>query len=573
MKKKFISSIICFLLIFNVTTYANESSGSVFDGALENLVVENTSGKAISNVTAISYNNNLYFSLMEVAQKLNKNVVWDKNTNTIDVLDFSQYDLERRNNIVISDSKLDINGELITFEKDVFAKGAIVVEDSIDNIMFEKNSYTKLYPASTTKVMTALIALENGNLQDEVIVSDSVNKLPGDSRRAYIMPGDKLTLEQLLYGLLLHSGNDCALAIAEHIGKSEKNFADMMNKKAKEIGALNTNFVNPHGYHDPNHYTTPRDLALIAIEASKHPEFINIVKTPYYKAVFKNKNGKTKVKEWKTTNLFLRKEYDYVLKGIIGGKTGYTSPARHNLVTISRYNGHNYYCVTLKDSPSQRYMDTKKLLEYAYELRAKRELERKRTIKKIDFNPTIQINNTKLKLNKDTFVAYGEIYTSLDNIKSIFKENIISFDDNSIKIFIDKKQMIFEKISPIIYKSKLMISIEEIADEFNLSLRWDDINKRVVLYDDNITIQVPINNKTIIKNNQEIQMKESTIVLGGHTFVPVEFITNCLGEEIDWGIIRVLKINQESMNFNKNIIDLDKYRNNKEEKMKPPALF
>lgn len=573
MKKNFFSGIVCFILIFNVTAYANESSMNVLEGTFENLVIEDASGKAISNVTAISYNNNLYFSLIEISNKLNKNVIWDKKSNTIDIIDFSQHDLEKGNNVVVSDSKLDIKGELITFHDDVFAEGAIVIEDTIDNIMFEKNGYSKLYPASTVKIMTALLALEKGNLQDEITVSSNVTKLPADSRKAHIMPGDRLTLEQLLYGMLLYSGNDCALAIAEHIGKSEANFADMMNKKAKEIGALDTNFVNSHGYHDSNQYTTPRDLALITIEASKYPEFIKIIKTPYYKAVFKNRNGETKEKDWKTTNLFLRKDYDFVLKGIIGGKTGYTSASRHNLVTLSKYNGHNYYCVTLKDSPNQRYRDTKKLLENSYDLRAKEELKKRRIIKKINIHPIIKINNMKVKLNRDTFMAYDEIYTSLDNINNIFKENKISLIEKSIKVFIDKKQMNFREIKPIIYKGKSMVSVKEIANEFNLRLSWNDTNKRVTLYGNNINIEIPINDKVVTKNNEKIEMKQSTIVLGGHIFVPIDFIANCLGKEVDWGIIKAIKIDAGPVNQYKDIINWNKYRADRKYKIEPLIFF
>lgn len=545
MKKRIFCSIISILLLFNVTAYAQNTSIKPLDVVFENVVIEDYQDHTLSNLTAISHNNNLYFSLMEIAEKLDKKAIWNKETNIVDVLDPNQSDLDMNSNIIVSNSKLDIKAEFINFDEDVTAKGAIVVEDNINNVMFEKNGYTKLYPASTTKVMTALVALENGNLDDEVIVSSSVNKLPGDSRRAFIMPGDKLTLRQLLYGMLLYSGNDCALAIAEHIGKSEKNFADMMNKKAKEIGTTNTNFVNPHGYHDPNQYTTPRDLALIAIEASKHPEFIEIVKTPYYKAVFKNKNGKTKTKNWKTTNLFLRKDYDYELKGIIGGKTGYTEAAGRCLVTLSKYNGHNYFCVVLKDTSSQRYIDTKKLLQDAYNLREERELQRHKSINTINIQPTIHMNDLMIKLDKDTFQAYDEIYTSLDNIKKIFKESNISLSDTSIKVLIDKKLVNFKNINPIIYKGNLMVSIEELANEFGLSFNWDDKENKVLLYGHDTRIEIPIDKKTVTKNNGEIELKDSSIIITGNTFIPVDFITSCLGKDVDWGMIKIIKIDEK----------------------------
>lgn len=545
MKKKILSFIIISILFFNVTAYAQESSIKSLDVVLENVVVEDYEQEAVSTITAISHNNNLYFSLMELAEKLDKKVVWNKEANIIDILQSNQSELDMNSNVIVSKSKLDINVELINFDEAVTAKGAIVVEDNINNIMFEKNGYTKLYPASTTKVMTALVALENGNLDDEVIVSSSVNKLPGDSRRAFIMPGDRLTLRQLLYGMLLHSGNDCAVAIAEHIGKSEKNFAAMMNKKAKEIGTTNTNFVNPHGYHDPNHYTTPRDLALIAIEASKHPEFIEIVKTPYYKAVFKNKNGKTKTKSWKTTNLFLRDGTGYQLEGIIGGKTGYTEAAGRCLVIISKYNGHDYFCAVLKDTSSQRYKDTKKLLQDAYSLREEKELQRHKSINTVNIQPTIYMNDLMINLDKDTFQVGDEIYTSLDNVKNIFKESNIFLSDTSIKVFIDTKLVNFKTMNPIIYKDNLMVSIEDLANEFNLSFNWDDKENRVLLYGHDIRIEIPIDEKKVTKNNREIELKESSIIINGNALVSIDFINCCFGKEVDWGKTKIIKIDEE----------------------------
>lgn len=548
MKKKILSCIVIMVLFFNVTAYSQESSIKPLDVVFENVIIEDFKDQDVSNITAISHNNNLYISIMEISEKLGNKAIWNRETNIVDILALSKSESNANSNIIVSNNELDIKTEFIHFDEVVTAKGAIVVEDNINNVLFEKNGYTKLYPASTTKFMTALVALENGNLDDEVVVSSSVNNLPSDSRKAHILPGDKLTLRQLLYGLMLYSGNDCAVAIAEHIGTSEKNFADMMNKKAEEIGTTNTHFVNSHGYHDPNHYTTPRDLALIAIEASKYPELMEIIKTPYYKAVFKNKNGKTKTKSWKTTNLFLRDDTGYELEGVIGGKTGYTEPAGRCLITLSKYNGHNYFCVVLKDTSSQRYKDTEKLMQDAYSTRQEKELQMHKLVDTLNVQPTIQINDTMIKLDKDTFQVDDEIFTSLDNIRNIYKERNISLSDTSIKVFIDKKQVHFKNMNPIIYKGNLMVSIEDLANELDLSFNWNDKTNKVLMYGKDTRVEIPINSKTIIKNNQEIELMDCSIVVKGNAFIPIDFVNKCFGKNVDWGITKIIQIDEKQAN-------------------------
>ncbi|MBF6841874.1 D-alanyl-D-alanine carboxypeptidase family protein, partial [Acinetobacter baumannii] len=148
-------------------------------------------------------------------------------------------------------------------------------------ILYEKNPHLKLHPASTTKIMTGILAIENGNLNDVVTVDDETPYVIKGSHIA-LEPGEKLTLKDLLYALLIESANDSALVIAKHIAGTAEEFAKMMNDKAKELGALNTNFVNPHGLTDENHLTTAYDLSLIARYAMKNETFREIVSNYTY---------------------------------------------------------------------------------------------------------------------------------------------------------------------------------------------------------------------------------------------------------------------------------------------------
>lgn len=315
-----------------------------------------------------------------------------------------------------------LNDGSISFDEKISANGAIVIEDHSSQVMFEKNSNLKFYPASTVKIMTALLALERGELDDLVTVSSKVNELPNDSRRAHIKPGHQLTLEQLLYGMLLYSGNDSAVAIAEHIGGSEENFIKMMNEKAIELGAENTQFVNPHGYHDPNQYTTPYDLALITKAATKSEAFLEIINKPYYKAVFKDKDGEIIVRHWDTTNQFLKNK-EVNIHGVIGGKTGYTDASKHNLVTITEHAGHQYISVILKGDYWGRYNDTKKMLENAYQLRRIHDQQMKREIFITEGINEIVYNGMPLEHSGESFIFEGSTYISEKLLNHLLSNN------------------------------------------------------------------------------------------------------------------------------------------------------
>ncbi len=232
----------------------------------------------------------------------------------------------------------------------ITAEAAALFSLSDGTVPYYKNIYERLYPASITKVMTALVAIRHGNLEDEVTVTEDAVITEAGATLCHIQPGDRLTLEQLLYGLMLPSGNDAGAAIAVHVAGSISAFADLMNEEARALGATGTHFANPHGLTDENHYTTAYDLYLIFNEAMKEPKFREVVGTSSYYAEYVNSAGETVSQTWKMGNQYLTGEQqapDGVT--VTGGKTGTTSAAGYCLIVSSEADsGEEYISVVLK---------------------------------------------------------------------------------------------------------------------------------------------------------------------------------------------------------------------------------
>jgi len=203
------------------------------------------------------------------------------------------------------------------------------------SILHAENLHEKIYPASTTKLMTAYLALKYGDLDEEVVITKTAQDIPIDSSRAGLRVGDRIVLFDLLHGLLLPSGNDAALAIAEHISGSVEEFVSLMNEEAKLLGATNTQFVNPHGYQDENHFTTAYDLYLMFDACTKQPEFLNIISKPSYELEITQQNGTYRDEKWLQSNWYVN-GYRDVPDGVqvIGGKTGTTDEAGSCLITL-----------------------------------------------------------------------------------------------------------------------------------------------------------------------------------------------------------------------------------------------
>ncbi len=242
------------------------------------------------------------------------------------------------------------------FEKGpvIRASAAVLIEGKTGAVLFAKNPDERRAPASTTKMMTAIVALEKGNLNQKIQVSNLAAGTRGST--IWLRSGDVLTLRELLKGTMLRSGNDGSIAIAEGVSGSVADFATLMNLKAKEIGALNTNFRNPHGLRAPSHYTTALDLAIIARYGLNNTYFAGLVKQ------------KTNILHWeeslKEVNIKNTNKLLWCLEGADGVKTGTTNEAGHCLVASATRNGNQFISVVLNSR--DRWNDSARLLEYAF---------------------------------------------------------------------------------------------------------------------------------------------------------------------------------------------------------------
>ena len=203
-------------------------------------------------------------------------------------------------------------------------------------ILYAKNINERMYPASTTKILTAYTAVKYGNLDDKITVSEKALKIDPDSSVCNLAVGDKLTLRDLLYGLMLRSGNDAAVAIAEGVGGSVEGFVSLMNQEAKALGATSSHFVTPNGLHDDNHYTTIYDMYLITQAAVSDPEVLQFMSASEYEVSYKGKDGGKKTQSWSNTCQYLNgKSTPPEGITVIGAKTGTTGAAGYCLVSYA----------------------------------------------------------------------------------------------------------------------------------------------------------------------------------------------------------------------------------------------
>lgn len=247
-----------------------------------------------------------------------------------------------------------------------YAESAILMEASTGTVLYEKNANAKQYPASITKIMTSLLAVENASLNETVTFShNSVFGIPaGSSIVGGIDENDQYSMEFCLYGLMLLSGNETAIAIAEHVAGSTSAFADMMNQKAKEAGCLNTHFMNPHGLHDENHYTSAYDMAMITKYALQNPNFKRFICTVKYDFP---PTSKGEIRYDKRNHHKMMEGAAYEYEGCIGGKTGYTTDAGSTLVTLAERNGMTLICVVMREDKPSHWVDTATLLDYGFQ--------------------------------------------------------------------------------------------------------------------------------------------------------------------------------------------------------------
>lgn len=327
--------------------------------------------------------------------------------------------MENRKSLPVESNEIENwpNGPLIG------AESAIVMEANTGVILYSKNIHEKLYPASTTKILTCLIAAENSSLNETVTFShDAVFSIPRGSSNMGMDEGQSINMEECLYGILVGSANEVANAVAEHIGGSMDNFAEMMNQKAKELGCMDSHFANANGLHDDNHYTSAYDLATIACAFFQNELLAKIAGTPSYH--FEATPTQPDDFILRTHNRLVNNEYPF--EGLIGGKTGYTDNARQTLVTCAERDGMKLICVVMKEESPNQFTDTIDLLNYGFsnfEIVNVSQNETKYNIDNADFFQTNNdiFGNSKpiLSLNKSSYLILPKTATFEDTESSI----------------------------------------------------------------------------------------------------------------------------------------------------------
>ena len=315
-------------------------------------------------------------------------------------------------------------------ELSIEAKAALMVEVNTGKIIYEKNIEVQNYPASVTKILTAILTIENCDLYEIATVSQSaISQIPSGYVIAPLFVGEEMKIKDLLYALMLKSSNDAAYVLAEHVGGSVEGFSDMMNKKAKEIGCKNSNFVNPNGTHDENQYTTAYDMYLISNYAMKNKIFAEIVSTYEYTLPATNKFPYSN-RIMENSNEFINPNkihYNPIVKGI---KTGTTRQAGNCLITDSSNNGLEFITVILgAETEDSRFFETSKMMKYAYDNYTFTKLHNKGDIiKNIEVEKaTEKTKNLNLVISEDITVM-NNINIKVDEIEPeiVLNENIIA---------------------------------------------------------------------------------------------------------------------------------------------------
>lgn len=245
---------------------------------------------------------------------------------------------------------------------------AIVMEAKTGTVLYEKNADEQLYPASITKIMTTLVAIENSSMDEIVTFSEKAVYLnEGDTSHIWRDIGEEMTMEQCLYAVMLESANECAWAVGEHVAGDIETFVGMMNEKAKELGCTNTHFNNPNGLPDENHWTTARDMALISKAAYENETFRIITGTARYVIPPTNKHSEQTYLQNHNEMLYPRKKTEYKYEYCTGGKTGYTDVSGSTLVTYAEKDGMALICVVMNTQAPLQWTDSTGLFEYCFD--------------------------------------------------------------------------------------------------------------------------------------------------------------------------------------------------------------
>ena len=326
----------------------------------------------------------------------------------------------------------------------VSAYSAILMDADTGVILYEKNAHEKMYPASTTKLMTSLLAMEKegANLNDMVEFSyDAVMSIPRDASNMGIDPGEKLTLEECLYGILVVSANEVANAVAEYVSGDIDSFVKLMNTRAKELGCTDTHFNNAHGYTDPDHYTSAYDLALIARPFFKNELLSKICRTPTYHWYATEYQPDDFILG--STNYFFRGTKN--CEGLVGSKTGYTDESRNTLVSCAERNGLKLICVVMKEETPYQYDDTNLLFDYGFSNFEK--------VRVYDYESKFVVTDESFfHSDSDVFGDSTPIFT-MDNSSMLILPKTIAFKDLNSSLKIDSESD-SDKVATVTYDYK-----------------------------------------------------------------------------------------------------------------------
>lgn len=374
---------------------------------------------------------------------------------------------------------------------------AIVMELSTGTVLYSKNIHKKHYPASITKIMTSLLTLENSSPSDVVTFTEAeAHGIETGSSSMYCVPGEKFTIEQVLYGIMLQSANEMCLVAADHVAGSVDNFVNMMNERVAQLGLKDTHFMNPNGLHNDDHYTSAYDMACIAREAWKNPSFQKICGTRTYKVKSTNKrkageilggqllNHHQMINGYETGS---RYEKDYV----VGGKTGYTSMAHSTLVTFAEKDGMQLVSVIMKgNSPKQgepnEYTDTAKILDFAFEKYSKH-----------------AVNGENSNVNENLFNTFDSYFNADQSPLRLSAESAVILPkgvglkkakqeiqyDNSVKLQNGENVIGTVKYT---YDGRMVGSTDIIYDSSKSASHLDEASRRIV---DSEIKQIKTNNK------------------------------------------------------------------------------
>lgn len=255
---------------------------------------------------------------------------------------------------------------------EIGAESALLIEAKTGKVLYEKNPNQKVFPASTTKIMTAILAIRNLDLDKKVVVPTNIGAADGSAM--YLLPGERFTVRELLQGMMIKSANDAAVLLAREVSGDISTFSKLMNEEAKKLGCKNTNFVNPSGLHDENHYTTASDMALISIEAMKSEVFRELVSTVRVtfdeteqtpeKRYFLNTNRFL----WDESKLIIDNQYIPIKYDVINGiKTGYTPEAKNCLISSGQKNDIELISLVYRANGFEMYRDSRLILDYGFD--------------------------------------------------------------------------------------------------------------------------------------------------------------------------------------------------------------